>query len=98
MDSINMHDAKSQLSRLVDRAAAGEEILIAKAGKPVARLMPLAEAKPKRVLGLGKGLFTLPDGFDDPLADDILDMFEGKGKTFGGLFPEEPSRPEKPSR
>ena len=80
MGAINIHDAKTHFSRLVDRAAAGEEIIIAKAGKPVARLVPLAPAeKPKkRVLGLLAGQITLSDDFDAPLPDDLLDMFEGR--------------------
>jgi prevent-host-death family protein len=79
MGAINIHDAKTHFSRLVDRAAAGEEIIIAKAGKPVARLVPLAPEQPKRrVLGLLAGQAVVPEDFDAPLPDDILDMFEGR--------------------
>ena len=78
MGAINIHDAKTHFSRLVDQAAAGEEIIIAKAGKPVARLVPLAPVKKKRVLGQLKGMITLSDDFDAPLPDDILAMFEGR--------------------
>ena len=79
MGAINIHDAKTHFSRLVDQAAAGEEIIIAKAGKPVARLVPLAPAEKKpRVLGILRGLAVVPDGFDDPLPDDLLDLFEGR--------------------
>jgi prevent-host-death family protein len=80
MQTVNIHAAKSQLSRLVDQAAAGEEIIIARAGKPVARLVPLAVAATprKRVLGILKGTLTVPDDFDAPLPDDVLDAFEGR--------------------
>ncbi len=76
---MNMHAAKTHLSRLVDQAAAGEEIIIARAGKPVARLVPLETrtVKPQRVLGILAGEFTIPEDFDAPLPDDILDLFEG---------------------
>ncbi len=77
MQTINIHEAKTHLSRFVDRAAAGEEIIIARAGKPVARLAPLAPviAAP-RTLGLGKGRFQLPEGFDGLNAGEIQEMFE----------------------
>jgi len=73
---VNMHAAKTHFSRLVDQAAAGEEIIIAKAGKPVARLVPLAESAPKRRLGLLAGKLTVPENFDDPLPDELLEAFE----------------------
>ena len=61
MRSVNIHEAKTHLSRFVDAAAAGEEIIIARAGKPVARLVALASADERpRVLGLGRDRFTLP--------------------------------------
>ncbi len=81
MGMVNIHAAKTHLSRLVDQAAAGEEIVIARAGKPVARLVPLEALKPKRILGLGKGVFDIPDDFDAPLPDDILAVFEGRDDT-----------------
>ncbi len=77
MDTVNLYEAKTNLSKLVDRAAAGEEIVIAKAGRPLARLVPVekkAELEP-RPLGLFKGLVKVEDNFDDPLPDDILDAF-----------------------
>jgi prevent-host-death family protein len=77
MAVVNIHAAKTQLSRLVDQAAAGEEIVIARAGKPVARLVQL-EAKPKRILGLYKGELRIPADFDAPLPDDVLALFEGE--------------------
>ena len=78
MRTVNIHAAKTQLSRLVEDAAKGEEIVIAKAGKPVARLVPLADARPKRRLGGLAGKVQIPEDFDAPLPDDILDSFEGR--------------------
>jgi prevent-host-death family protein len=78
MRTLNIHAAKTQLSRLVEDAAAGEEIVIAKAGKPVARLCPLAPAKGERILGRLRGKIAVPDNFDDPLPDDVLALFEGR--------------------
>lgn len=77
MQTINIHEAKTHLSRFVDQAAAGEEIVIARAGKPVARLAPLVTATSlPRTLGLGKGKFSLPEGFDAMNASEIEGMFE----------------------
>lgn len=74
----NLYEAKSSLSRLVDRAAAGEEIVIAKAGKPRAKLVPLAKRRKRRKPGGWEGrVFIAPD-FDDPLPDDIQAGFEGR--------------------
>jgi prevent-host-death family protein len=78
MRIINIHDAKTRFSQLVDAANHGEEIIIAKAGNPVARLCPLATKKPKRKPGSFKGKIWIADDFDAPLPDDILDDFEGK--------------------
>lgn len=79
MQTVNIHAAKTHLSRLVDAAANGEEIIIARAGKPVARLVPLEPPKTgKRVLGTMAGMFTIPEDFDAPLPDDLLDLFEGR--------------------
>jgi prevent-host-death family protein len=77
MRTVNIHAAKTQLSRLVEDAAKGEEIVIAKAGKPVARLVPLAESRPKRRLGVLAGKLRASEDFDAPLPDEILDRFEG---------------------
>lgn len=78
--TVNIHAAKTQLSRLVDEAATGAEIVIARAGKPVARLVPLAAPHPpraRRVLGALAGRLRIPDDFDAPLPDEVLDDFEG---------------------
>ncbi|MEO5347405.1 MAG: type II toxin-antitoxin system Phd/YefM family antitoxin [Magnetococcus sp. YQC-9] len=77
MQTINIHEAKTQFSRFVDRVATGEEIIIARAGKPVARLVSLdIPHECPRTLGLGKGKFTLPEGFDTLHAQEIQTMFE----------------------
>ena len=79
MQTVNIHAAKTQLSRLIEAVQAGEEIIIARAGKPVARLVPITtDAKPKRHLGGLEGQFTIPDDFDTMFADEIADMFEGR--------------------
>jgi prevent-host-death family protein len=78
MRTVNIHAAKTHLSRLVEAAAAGEEIIIAKSGKPVAKLGPLAAEKKKRVLGPLAGKYRVPADFDAPLPDELLDAFEGR--------------------
>jgi len=79
MRTVNIHAAKTQLSRLVDAAAAGEEIIIARAGKPVACLGPLLGPQPKRRLGILVGKLRVPEDFDAPLPDEIVNAFEGRG-------------------
>ena len=78
MKQVNTHEAKTQLSRLLRRVAAGEEVTIANRGVPVARLVPVPPKKGQRVLGIFRGQFTVPDNFDAPLPDDLLDLFEGR--------------------
>ncbi len=75
MTAINVHEAKTHLSRLLLRVAGGEEIVIARAGKPVAKLVPV-EAKPQRVIGQDDGLFEVPDDFDAPLPAEVLALFQ----------------------
>ena len=75
---VNIHAAKTHFSRLVERAARGEEIIIAKAGKPVARLMPLATPARRRRLGLLKGRIKIAPDFDAPLPEEIQRLFEGR--------------------
>ena len=79
MKTINVRQAKTQLSRLLEEVAAGQEIIIAKAGKPVARLVSLRVAAKKRQLGILEGKVTVPPDFDAPLPDAILEAFEEKG-------------------
>ncbi len=78
MSIINIHAAKTQLSKLLDAVAAGEEVIIAKAGKPVARLVPTQGVKQPRRLGTLAGKLHVPDDFDDPLPGDIIAQFEGR--------------------
>lgn len=78
MDTVNLYEAKTNLSQLVERAARGEEIVIAKAGRPLARLVPLARRTTPRPLGLLAGQVTVGPDFDDPLPDDIQAAFEGR--------------------
>lgn len=78
MQTINIHEAKTHLSRLLEQVMAGEEVIIAKAGKPIARLVPLEDAPKKRRLGLLKGKLNVPDNFDVPLTEGELALFEGR--------------------
>ena len=76
-ETVSLYQAKTHLSRLVDRAAAGEEIVIAKSGRPRARLVPLEDTRPRRVPGKGQGRWRVGRDFDAPLPDDLLRGFEG---------------------
>lgn len=67
MKTVNVHEAKTHLSRLLDRAHAGEEIIIAKSGEPYARLVPLSDRQPRRQAGTLKGLVDVGEDFFDPL-------------------------------
>jgi prevent-host-death family protein len=78
METINIHAAKTHLSRLIERVEAGAEIVIARAGKPVARLVPVEPAPRRKRLGLLKGQIRIAADFDAPLPDDLLDLFEGR--------------------
>lgn len=75
---VNTHEAKTHFSRLLRRVAAGEEITIANRGVPVARLVPVEAQKAKRQLGFYGDTIKIPDDFDAPLPDEILDAFEGR--------------------
>ncbi len=78
MKPVNIHEAKTHLSRLVERAAAGEEIVIAKSGKPMARLVPLEETMTPRVFGTMRGKIRIADDFDAPLPPELLAYFTGE--------------------
>ncbi len=78
MDTVNLYEAKTNLSRLVERAAAGEEIVIAKAGRPLARLVPLSRRTEPRPLGLLEGKGWVGPDFDDPLPEEIMKAFRGE--------------------
>ena len=73
--TVNIHAAKTQLSRLLEQVEEGEEIVIARAGKPIARIVPLVLTRPKRRLGILEGQYTVADNIDDPLPDDLLEEF-----------------------
>ncbi len=75
---VSSHEAKTHLSRLLHQVMAGEEIIIAKSGVPVARIVPIEHSKVKRRAGSAKGKFTIPDTFDDPLPEEILSAFDGE--------------------
>jgi prevent-host-death family protein len=74
--SYNVHEAKTHLSRLLEQVAAGEEVVIAKAGVPVARLVPVVLPVDQRPLGIEQGRVFIADDFDAPLPADVLDRFE----------------------
>jgi len=81
---VNMHEAKTTLSRLVNAALAGDDVILARAGKPAVRLVPVAPKKKPRKLGVWKGKVRLADDFDAPLPQELLDLFYN-----GPVFPPE---------
>jgi prevent-host-death family protein len=76
--NVSVYDAKTNLSRLLDRAARGEEIVITRNGRPVAKLVPPTPVRAPRKLGTLKGRIRIRKDFDAPLPDAILDAFEGR--------------------
>jgi prevent-host-death family protein len=78
MTVFNVHAAKTHLSRLIEQAAAGEEVVIAKAGKPVARLVPYEPRREPRKPDLLKGQIWIAEDFDDPLPEEIMAAFRGE--------------------
>ena len=76
--TVNIHEAKTHLSRLLERVSDGEEIVIAKAGKPVARLSSVDAKRKALPYGLLKGKLKIRAGFDDPLPDDFIAALEGR--------------------
>lgn len=77
MQTINIHDAKTHFSKLIEAVTQGERVIIAKAGKPVVELVAIESAPPVRKPGSLKGKIKIADDFDAPLADEILNAFEG---------------------
>jgi prevent-host-death family protein len=78
MSTVNIYEAKTQLSKLVERAAGGEDVIIARGGKPVARLTQL-QVPPRQIrFGLLKGKVRIAKDFDAPLPDEVLRQFEGR--------------------
>lgn len=81
---VSVYAAKTHLSRLIDQANAGEEVVITRHGRPVARLVPAAAtSRRERKLGSLKGRVWMAENFDEPLPDDVLDLFEGRNKEPG---------------
>ena len=78
MEPVNIHDAKTHFSRLIDQVSEGQEIVIARAGRPVARLVPYVERRPARKLGLMAGQFSVPDDFDALGSEQIAALFDGR--------------------
>ncbi len=78
MNTVNIHEAKTHLSKLVEAVSKGQEIIIAKSGKPIAKLTGIKVARPIRKPGFLKGKIRIADDFDAPLPEDLLDAFEGK--------------------
>ena len=75
---VNIHQAKTHLSRLLQRVAEGEEVIIARAGEPVARLVRIQPERTTRPLGMDKGSVVVPDDFNDPLPSELLAQFLGE--------------------
>ena len=80
MEKVQLHDAKARLSELVDRAQSGEEVVISRHGRAVARLVGYAPKAAKRRLGILRGKIKFHKGWDDPLPEEILAHFEGRGR------------------
>ncbi len=76
MKTVNIYEAKTRLSQLVAEVASGEDVVIARAGRPVARLTRLQKTARKRRLGLLDGRFRIPDDFNRPLPKDVVRAFE----------------------
>ncbi|RJQ18399.1 MAG: type II toxin-antitoxin system Phd/YefM family antitoxin [Nitrospiraceae bacterium] len=76
MATVNVHDAKTHFSRLISRVESGEEIVIAKAGKPIARLIPLSGKIKKRKPGTARGKIVISKSFFEPLPEEVLKDFE----------------------
>ena len=76
--TYNIQDAKIHLSKLLQQVASGAEVIIAKAGKPIARLSRMEEKKPEICFGVLKGKVTVAEDFDAPLPDELLTEFEGR--------------------
>jgi antitoxin (DNA-binding transcriptional repressor) of toxin-antitoxin stability system len=79
MSTYNIHEAKTQLLKLIEAMHQGETVIIAKAEKPVAQLGPLRAAGGQRVRGVLKGQIKLGPEFDEPLPPEVLEAFEGRG-------------------
>jgi prevent-host-death family protein len=76
--TLNVHEVKTQLSKLLEEVATGTEVIIEKAGKPMARLSPIEGSKPQIRFGVLKDKVKVADDFDAPLPEDVLSGFEGR--------------------
>jgi len=72
---VNIHQAKTHFSKLLQRVSAGEEVIISKAGRPVAKIVPIG-GRVRRRFGMDRGVFEVPEDFDAPLPKRVLDSFE----------------------
>jgi prevent-host-death family protein len=77
MLTVNIHEAKTHLSRLIEQAAKGESFIIAKAGKPMVKVTALEPAKPAKRLVMLEGEYIIPDDFDQMGQEEIIKLFEG---------------------
>jgi prevent-host-death family protein len=75
MSEVGVHEAKTHLSRLLRQVMAGDEVVITRGGTPIARLVPV-DGRRTRILGSDDGVYQIPDDFDAPLPDEVLDGFE----------------------
>jgi prevent-host-death family protein len=84
METVNIHEAKTHLSRLMEKVSKGESFIIAKAGKPIGKLVPLddTDVAKKRRIGFMKGEIVVPDDFDTMMAEEIEEMFYGHPDKF----------------
>ncbi len=78
METVDIYDAKTRLSQLVDKAASGEDVVVSRNGKPLVRITRLEGPKQRIKFGVLKGKLTVPADFDAPLPDDVLRGFEGR--------------------
>jgi prevent-host-death family protein len=78
LETVNIYDAKTRLSQLVDKAASGEDVVVSRNGKPLVRITRLEAPKRRIKFGLLKGKLTVPKDFDAPLPEDVLAGFEGR--------------------
>ena len=78
MSKINIHNAKTNLSRLIEKAAKGDEVVISRAGEPVAKLVPIKPVTPRRRKGLLKNKIRIRPSFYQPLPEEVIAAFEGK--------------------
>lgn len=78
METVNIYDAKTRLSQLVDKAASGEDVVVSRNGKPLVRITRLQSPKRRVKFGLLKGKLSIPADFDSPLPEDVLAGFQGR--------------------